>query len=122
MNILVLLIIGVLTGISIGVTGIGAGIIMMPLLIHLGVPIKTAVSTSIFLQIVPQTLPAAWLYYKNGHFDFNIILFVMLGSIFGVSIGSYLVNYNYINEKHMYLSLFILLIMSTIYIGINNIF
>ena len=121
MNPIIYILIGVFTGISIGVVGIGAGILLMPLLISSGLSIQTAVATGLALQLVPQSLPGLWLYHKKGHFDLWISLYIILGSLFGVTLGAYLVNNDYISEKFMYRLLFTLLLFSTIYIGVNYI-
>ena len=53
--------IGFITGISVGAVGIGAGSLLMPILIIMGIPIKTAVSTGLAIQLIPQSLPGLWL-------------------------------------------------------------
>jgi hypothetical protein len=108
---------GFITGISIGVIGIGAGVLLMPMLIFMGVPIKSSVAIGLALQVVPQSLPGMWLYYKNGHFNIKIALLVILGSLIGTTFGSYLVNYNFIGERDIYIALFIFMMISTIMIG-----
>ena len=60
--------IGFITGISVGAVGIGAGSLLMPILIMMGIPIKTAVSTGLAIQLVPQSLQGLWLYHKKGNF------------------------------------------------------
>ena len=116
---LVYLLIGLITGISIGIVGIGAGIIMMPLLISYGVSIKTAVAVGLVLQLVPQSLPGVIIYNQNGYVDWILSIYVIIGSLIGITIGAYLVNHKYINKKQMYQYLFIILLFSTLYIGYN---
>ena len=57
MNPFIFTCIGLFTGISIGIVGIGAGVLLIPLLTYFGVSIKTAVATGLALQLVPQSLP-----------------------------------------------------------------
>jgi hypothetical protein len=121
MNPIIYILIGLITGISIGVVGIGAGVLLMPLLISSGVSIHTAVSVGLALQLVPQSLPGLWLYNNKGHFDWKLSLYIILGSFVGTTIGAYLVNYEYIDEKLMYKLLFIIMFMCTAYIGIYHI-
>ena len=64
--ILLYICIGILSGISMGVIGIGAGLITIPLLIYSGLNIQQAVSVGLIIQIIPQTLPATIIYYKKG--------------------------------------------------------
>jgi hypothetical protein len=118
MNAILYIFIGLITGISIGIVGIGAGILLMPLLISSGVSIHTAVATGLALQLIPQSFPGLWLYYKKGHVNILLSFYVIIGSAIGIYIGSYIVNHNYINELLMYRLLFIILILSSIYIGL----
>ena len=48
---------GFITGISVGTVGIGAGSLLMPILIMMGVPIKTSVATGLAIQLIPQSFP-----------------------------------------------------------------
>ena len=91
---------GFITGISVGTVGIGAGSLLMPILIMMGVPIKTSVATAI--QLIPQSFPGLWLYYKKGHFDMKISFWIIIGSLLGTTFGVYIVNYHIISEKYMY--------------------
>ena len=110
-------IVGFVTGISVGAVGIGAGSLLMPILILLGIPVKTAVATGLAIQLIPQSFPGLWLYYKQGHFDMKISFWIIVGSLLGTTFGSYLVNYHILTEKVMYIALFIMMIMSTSFIG-----
>jgi hypothetical protein len=116
MDILYILI-GIISGISIGIIGIGGGVILMPLLVATGASLRTAVATSLALQLVPQSLPGLWIYHKNGHVNWRIAIYTIIGSLIGITSGAYLVNYDYINEILMYRIFFCVLIFSTIYIG-----
>ena len=111
--------IGFITGISVGAVGIGAGSLLMPILIIMGIPIKTAISTGLAIQIIPQSLPGLWIYYKQGHFDMNLSFWIILGSLLGTTFGAYLVNYHIISEKYMYRLLFIMMVLSTCFVGMN---
>lgn len=122
LEILTFILIGFITGISIGVVGIGAGIMLMPMLIASGMSIQSAVACGLALQLVPQSLPGLYLYHKKGHFELLTSLYIIIGSLLGVTLGAYLVNSGYINEQMMYDLLFTMLIASTIYIGYNFVF
>ena len=121
MNPIVYILIGLITGVSIGIVGIGAGILLIPLLISTGVSIHTAVAVGLALQLVPQSLPGLWLYHRKGHFEWKLSLYVILGSLVGVTLGAYLVNSEYISEKLMYRLLFTVMFICTAYIGIYHI-
>jgi len=117
MNEFLFILTGFITGVSIGIIGIGAGVLLMPMLVFLGVPIKSSVAIGLALQLVPQSFPGLWLYYKNGHLNIKIALLVIFGSLIGTTYGSYLVNYKFIDENHIYILLFIMLLISTFMIG-----
>ena len=111
--------IGALSGISMGIIGVGAGMITIPLLIYTGLTVKQAVGISLIMQLLPQSLPGVMLYYKNKDITarvFILALYVVLGSLIGIYVGAYLVQKDYVTEKIMYTLLSILLISSGLYI------
>jgi uncharacterized membrane protein YfcA len=111
--------IGALSGISMGIVGVGAGMLTIPLLIYSGLTLQESVGISLIMQLLPQSLPGVMLYYNNGQITYItaiIALFVVFGSLLGIFLGSYLVNNNYINLKFMYGNLAGLLIGSGLYI------
>lgn len=110
---------GALSGISMGIVGVGAGMITIPLLIYTGLTVKQAVGISLIMQLLPQSLPGVILYYKNKDITariFIIALYVVFGSLLGIYIGAYLVHNDYVTEEIMYTLLSILLISSGLYI------
>lgn len=111
--------IGTLSGISMGVIGVGAGMLTIPLLLYSGLTLHESVGISLIMQLLPQSLPGVILYYKEGSITITtaiIAMFVVIGSLIGIYLGSYLVHNNYINLKFMYGSLASLLIGSGLYI------
>ena len=114
--------IGILSGISMGVIGIGAGLITIPLLIYSGLTIQQAVSIGLIIQIIPQTLPATIIYYRNGvinKFILWITFFIIIGNIIGTSLGAYLVTYNYLSKKIIYRFLIMIVFISNIYLYVK---
>ena len=109
--------IGLITGITIGIVGIGSGILLIPLLVYSGLTIHNAIAIGLLMQLLPQSIPGVYMYSKKGHLPLYEGLFVVLGNVVGISIGSYLVNYGYVSEKLMYYILFGILFFSLIYIG-----
>jgi uncharacterized membrane protein YfcA len=86
--ILILIVIGIITGIMAGMLGIGGAIIMIPALVFfMGVTQQTAQGTSLAVMLPPIGIIAAYNYYKAGHVNitFAIILAVcfLVGSYFG---------------------------------------
>jgi uncharacterized protein len=85
---LILIVIGIITGIMAGMLGIGGAIIMIPALVFLlGISQQTAQGTSLAVMLPPIGILAAYNYYKAGHVNmrFAIILavFFLVGSYFG---------------------------------------
>jgi uncharacterized membrane protein YfcA len=86
--VLILIIIGIITGIMAGMLGIGGAIIMIPALVFLlGISQQTAQGTSLAVMLPPIGVIAAYNYYKEGfvNIKFAIILavFFLVGSYFG---------------------------------------
>jgi uncharacterized membrane protein YfcA len=80
--------IGIVTGIMAGMLGIGGAVIMIPALVFLlGFSQHMAQGTSLAVMLPPIGIIAAYNYYKAGHVDmrFALILAVtfLIGSYFG---------------------------------------
>jgi uncharacterized membrane protein YfcA len=85
---LILIVIGIITGIMAGMLGIGGAIIMTPALVFImGFSQADAQGTSLAVMLPPIGIIAAFNYYKAGHVNikFALILAVcfLLGSYFG---------------------------------------
>jgi len=85
---LLLIVIGIITGFMAGMFGIGGAIIMIPaLVLLLGLSQQTAQGTSLAVMLPPIGIIAAYNYYKAGEVNikFALILAVtfILGSYFG---------------------------------------
>jgi uncharacterized membrane protein YfcA len=85
---LILIIIGILTGVMAGMLGIGGAIIMIPALVFiLGISQQTAQGTSLAVMLPPIGIIAAYNYYKAGQvnikFAIVLALFFLIGSYFG---------------------------------------
>jgi hypothetical protein len=86
--ILILIVIGIITGVMAGMLGIGGAIIMIPALVFLlGISQQSAQGTSLAVMLPPIGIIAAYNYYKAGHVNirFAIVLaiFFLVGSYFG---------------------------------------
>jgi|TARA_B100000035_G_scaffold314669_2_gene331731 hypothetical protein len=111
--------IGALSGVFMGVIGVGAGMITIPLLIYSGLNIKQSVGISLIMQLLPQSLPGVLMYYKEKYITYKIMfiaMMVVIGSFFGIYFGSFLVLNKLVNEDISYIILSLLLIFSGIYI------
>jgi uncharacterized protein len=85
---LILIVIGIITGFTAGMLGIGGAIIMIPALVFfLGFSQQMAQGTSLAVMLPPVGILAAYNYYKAGNVNikFAIILAVcfLIGSYFG---------------------------------------
>lgn len=85
---LILIVIGIVTGAMAGMLGIGGAIIMIPALVFfMGFSQQTAQGTSLAVMLPPIGILAAYNYYKAGQVNikFAIILAVafLIGSYFG---------------------------------------
>jgi uncharacterized protein len=87
-TLIILVIIGLITGFLAGMLGIGGGLIVIPALVMvMGMSQQGAQGTSLAMMLPPIGILAAYNYYKAGHVDvrFAIILAIMFiaGSYFG---------------------------------------
>jgi hypothetical protein len=85
---LILIGIGIVTGIMAGMLGIGGAIIMIPALVYImGFSQQTAQGTSLAVMLPPIGIIAAYNYYKEGHVNFKFALILaacfLVGSYFG---------------------------------------
>jgi uncharacterized membrane protein YfcA len=87
-TIILLVILGLVTGAMAGMLGIGGGIIVIPaLVLLLGLSQQSAQGTSLAMMLPPVGIFAVMNYYKAGHVDIKVALilatFFIIGSIFG---------------------------------------
>jgi len=67
MHFALILLLGLATGILVGLMGIGGGIIIIPALVYLlGMHQHMAQGTSLFILLPPLGLGALWIYWKRG--------------------------------------------------------
>lgn len=85
---LILIVIGIITGVMAGMLGIGGAVIMIPALVYiLGLTQQNAQGTSLAVMLPPIGIIAAYNYYKAGYvnlkFAIILALFFLIGSYFG---------------------------------------
>jgi uncharacterized protein len=86
---LILIMIGIFTGVMAGLLGIGGAIIMTPALIFfMGFSQQTAQGTSLAVMLPPIGIIAAYNYYKAGHVDIKFALILAAAFLFGSFFGS----------------------------------
>jgi len=87
--ILILIVIGLITGALSGMLGIGGAIIMIPALIMLtGLSQQAAQGTSLAVMLPPIGILAAYNYYKAGHVNITFALILAAAFIAGSYFGS----------------------------------
>jgi uncharacterized protein len=88
-TILILLVIGVITGVMAGMLGIGGGLVVIPALVMvMGMSQQSAQGTSLAMMLPPIGIMAAYNYYKAGHVDIRFALLLAAAFIFGSYFGS----------------------------------
>lgn len=93
MDIALYIILGLIAGIASGFLGIGGGVVIIPLLIYFfGLTQHEAQGTTLALMIPPIGLLAALQYYREGHVNIRIAVFVCIGFFLGGLLGAYLVS------------------------------
>lgn len=88
-TLLILVILGILTGFLAGMLGIGGGLIVIPALVMImGMSQQAAQGTSLAMMLPPIGIIAAYNYYKAGHVDIKIALILAVMFIIGSYFGS----------------------------------
>lgn len=88
-NIIVLILIGIGSGMLSGLVGVGGGIIIIPSLIYfLKFDPKLAQGTSLGILLLPIGILAVMQFYKAGKIDFNAVWIISLGFLLGSFFGS----------------------------------
>lgn len=89
MQIVLLIALGLITGIFSGVIGIGGGIIVIPSLVYfLSMPQQMAQGTTLAMMVPPIGLLAAYTYYKEGFIDFKVAALLCIGFFIGGLFGA----------------------------------
>ena len=88
--ILGLTITGIISGLSAGIIGAGAEVLIVPLLTLFGIlnPLKMRIGTSLFMLLPPIGLFAAIKYYKKGFVDIKAALYMAIVFTIFASVSS----------------------------------
>lgn len=88
-TLLILLLVGVVTGFMAGMLGIGGAIIMVPALIYiLGFSQHMAQGTSLAVMLPPIGIIAAYNYWKAGQVDIKVAIILVITFLLGSYFGS----------------------------------
>ena len=85
-NIILVLLLGLATGLLAGMFGIGGGFLATPLLMFIGVPPAVAVATSTN-QIIASSVSGLLAHLRKGNVDIKMGLFLVIGGIIGSTLG-----------------------------------
>ena len=114
-QLLLLLVIGLGSGIVSGMFGIGGGVIVVPALVYLaGFSQHLAIGTSLAILLPPVGLAAVIEYYRHGHVDLKVALIVALGLFLGAWAGARYANR--ISGPHLRMAFGIFVVCLGIYI------
>jgi len=92
--IVLLLIIGLVSGIASGVFGIGGGVLIVPALVYLlGFSQHEATGTSLAILLPPVGLAAVIEYYRHDNVDLKAGLIVAAALLVGAWVGAVLANH-----------------------------
>ncbi len=91
-NLLLILFFGFVVGFMSGLFGVGGGFLMTPLLIFMGIPPATAVGTE-SVQILGSSVSGAMAHGIKKNIDYEIAIFLLVGGIFGSTLGVILFNF-----------------------------
>jgi hypothetical protein len=90
---------GFLVGLIVGVTGVGGGSLMTPLLVlFFGVSPATAVGTDLLYASITKSL-GGWVHSRNGSVDWKVVGLLSLGSLPAALLTIVLLKYLALDEK-----------------------
>lgn len=90
-HLVILIVIGIISGLLAGVFGIGGAVIVIPALVFiLGLSQHDAQGTSLAFMLPPVGVLATWNYWKAGHVDWKIALVLSATFVVGAYFGSHL--------------------------------
>ena len=82
---------GIFTGFFSGFFGIGGGTILVPILLYLGLNLKTAIGVSV-TQMMISSLFGSFLNYKKGLLKINEGIFIGIGGSIGAILSGFIVS------------------------------
>jgi uncharacterized protein len=90
-HLIILVVVGIMSGMLAGVFGVGGAIIVIPALVFiLGLSQHEAQGTSLAFMLPPVGILATWNYWKAGHVNWKIALILSLTFVVGAYLGSHL--------------------------------
>lgn len=104
-------------GLVLGATGVGGGIVVLPLLLRYGqMSIKQAVGVSLFITMMLSG-SSAFAYAYGGHTDWKLALVLFVGSLLAIPFANYLIKY--VSDKVLQYATLFLILCSAVLMGIR---
>jgi len=86
--------IGLGAGVLAGLFGIGGGVVIVPALTFIArMPLQSAIGTSLGALLLPVGALGAWSYWRGGHLDWRVALWLAFGLFFGAFGGARLADH-----------------------------
>jgi uncharacterized protein len=113
-NSLIVILLGFITAIICALTGAGGPILLVPLLVSLGINIRTAVGVSLFNSVI-IAIPSIFGYFSHANMETASMLIIasLLGTIIGIITGTRLANK--VPIHHLKMMIAIITILSSAY-------
>lgn len=108
---LLYILIGLISGFTVGMIGLGGDILLIFLLLLCKIPIQSVIATVLFIQLVPQSLPGLLIYNDQNHFRLGMSILIAFGSFIGITYGSQLATQYKLSEKASYSIMTFILIL-----------
>jgi uncharacterized protein len=111
--------IGLVSGVASGLFGIGGGILIIPALVYLaGFSQHQATGTSLAILLPPVGLAAVLEYYRHGNVDIKSGLIVAGALFIGAWIGAMLADH--VSSHHLKLSFGVFVTVLGVYLVVNS--
>jgi uncharacterized membrane protein YfcA len=105
---LIFVFIGLTSGVTAGIFGIGGGVIIVPALVYwAGFSQHLATGTTLAVLLPPIGLAAAYEYYRHGNVDIRAAIILAATMFFGAWLGAYFANRLDANYLHLIFGLFV---------------
>lgn len=118
MEIFLLIIIGIIAGITSGLFGVGGAIVIIPLLIYLGGYGQfLAQGTSLVALLPPVSILAVIEYYKKGNANISAGIIICLAMVIGAGLGAKIANQLPAETMKKIFSIFIIIVGFKMFLG-----
>ncbi|MBI2816093.1 MAG: sulfite exporter TauE/SafE family protein [Acidobacteria bacterium] len=89
---ILIIIAGLVVGFLIGLTGVGGGVLLTPVLILLSVPPTIAVGTDLFYGSLTKMV-GSYQHWKQGSINWKWVLYMAIGSVPSAVVAAYLIHF-----------------------------